>query len=268
MNRVVPLSLKQSVSLSVFSPLGLLSFRISHNMRVAILSDIHGNSIALDAVLEDIARQPAIDQIIVAGDICLNGPSPREALKTVQKLYCPVLQGNVDWEVVTQAPEKGSKKRTVVAWTREQIGQAGIDYLASLPFSHTLHSSQCGDLLVVHANPLNLEDHIAPDLSDNDLEQLLGSLDPTVSALAFGHLHIAYTRRWRHLLLVDVGSCGMPRDKDLRASYGVLSTGDTGWQAEIRRVEYDVRAVVKQIKTCGMPNAEKRIKVLTEASYS
>lgn len=236
-------------------------------MRVAILSDIHGNQLALDAVLEDIARQAAIDQIVVAGDICLNGPCPREALEAVQKLHCPVLQGNVDWEVVTQAPEKGSKKRSVVAWTREQIGQVGIDYLASLPFSHTVHSLECGDLLIVHANPLNLEEHIAPDLSDTDLEQLLGSLDPAVSALAFGHLHIAYTRRWRHLLLADVGSCGMPRDKDLRASYGILSTGDTGWQAEIRRVEYNVQAVVQQIKTYGMPTAEKRIKVLTEASY-
>ena len=236
-------------------------------MRVAILSDIHGNQLALDAVLEDIARQPAIDQIVVAGDICLNGPRPREALEMVQRLQCPVLQGNVDFEVVTQAPEKGSKKRSVVAWTREQIGQAGIDYLASLPFSHTVHSPECGNLLVVHANPLNLEEHIAPDLSDSDLEQLLGGLDSTVSALAFGHLHIAYTRYWRHFLLVDVGSCGMPRDKDLRASYGILSTTDTGWQAEIRRVEYDVQAVVQQIKTCGMPAAEKRIKVLTEASY-
>jgi predicted phosphodiesterase len=236
-------------------------------MRVAILSDIHGNQLALEAVLKDVANQPAIDQIVVAGDICLNGPCPREALETVQKLHCPVLQGNVDFEVVTQAPEKGSKKRSVVAWTREQIGQVGIDYLASLPFSHTIYSPECGGLLIVHANPLNLEEHIPPDLSDTDLEQLLAGLDPAVSALAFGHLHIAYTRRWRHLLLVDVGSCGMPRDKDLRASYAILSTGDTGWQAEIHRVEYDVKTVVKQIKSCGMPNAEKRIKVLTEASY-
>lgn len=236
-------------------------------MRVAIISDIHGNQIALDAVLEDIARQPAIDSIVVAGDICLNGPCPRQVLETVQGLHCPVLQGNVDMEVVTAAPEKGSKKRSVVAWTREQIGQSGIDYLASLPFSHTTFSPECGNLLIVHANPLNLEDHIPPDLSDRELEQLLGSLDPRVTALAFGHLHIAYIRRWGQLLLVDVGSCGMPRDKDLRASYAILTTSDFGWQAEIRRVEYNVQAVVKQIKTCGMPNAEKRARVLMEASY-
>src|SRR5690349_18393353 len=114
MNRVVPLSLKQCVSLSVCSPFGLLSFRISHNMRVAILSDIHGNSIALEAALECLARQEGIDQIIGAGYVCLLGHCPRATLKTVQKLHCPVLRGNVDWEVVTRAPEKGSKKRTVV----------------------------------------------------------------------------------------------------------------------------------------------------------
>src|SRR5437870_1837182 len=145
-------------------------------MRVAILSDIHGNQLALDAVLADIARQSTIDQIVVAGDICLNGPCPREALETVQQLHCPVLQGNVDLEVVTQAPEKGSKKRSVVGWTREQIGKAGIAYLASLPFSHTIHSLKCGNLQVVHANPLDLEEPIAPGLSDSDLEKLLVGL--------------------------------------------------------------------------------------------
>jgi len=80
-------------------------------------------------------------------------------------------------------------------------------------------------------------------------------------------LHIAYTRRWRHLFLVDVGSCGLPRDEDHRAAYGILSWQGNGWEAEIRRVPYDVQAVVKQIKTSGMPNVQKRIKTLLEARY-
>ena len=88
-----------------------------------------------------------------------------------------------------------------------------------------------------------------------------------MGALAFGHLHIAYTRRWRHLLLADVASCGLPRDEDLRAAYGILSWQQNQWEAEIRRVPYDVQAVVKQIKRSGMPNAEKRIKILLEARY-
>ncbi len=236
-------------------------------MRIAIIADIHGNQVALEAVLQDLDRQSVVDHLVGAGDLCLNGPCPQEVLETVHGLHCPVLQGNVDFEVVNMAPGKGEKKRNTTAWTREQIGKAGIDYLASLPYSHLIANSHGNDLLIVHANPLNLEDAIFPNASDSELERLLGGLDHNIGAMAFGHLHIAYTRRWRYLFLVDVGSCGLPRDEDLRASYAILNWQANSWMAEIRRVAYDVQAVVKQIKTCGMPNVEKRIKTLLEAKY-
>jgi putative phosphoesterase len=236
-------------------------------MRVAVISDIHGNQIALEAVLADLSRQPAVDHLVIAGDLCLNGPCPRQVLEILQQLACPVIQGNVDTEVVNEAPDKGAKKHTVVAWTREQIGQAGIDYLAALPFSHHIRNPAGSDLLVVHANPLNQEDAIFPNAPDSSLAHLLGGIEPGVGALAFGHLHIAYMRHWRHLLLVDVASCGLPRDEDLRATYGILSWQADTWEAEIRRVAYDVQAVVKQLKTSGIPKAEKRIKTLLEARY-
>lgn len=236
-------------------------------MRVAVISDIHGNQIALEAVLADLSQQSPVDHLVIAGDLCLNGPCPKQILDIVRKLDCPVIQGNVDAEVVNEAPDKGLKKRTTVAWTREQIGYDGIHYLANLPTSHLISNPAGSDLFVVHANPLNQEDAIFPNAPDSTLEHLLGGLPPNVGVLAFGHLHIAYTRQWRHLLLVDVASCGVPRDEDLRAAYGILSWHNTSWEAEIRRVTYDVPAVVKQIKSCGMPNPEKRIKILTEARY-
>ncbi len=65
-------------------------------MRVAVISDIHGNKIALDAVLQDLAQQGPIDQVVIAGDLCLNGPQPAEVLETLQALHYPVIQGNVD----------------------------------------------------------------------------------------------------------------------------------------------------------------------------
>ena len=74
-------------------------------MRIAIISDIHGNQLALEAVLQDLSHQPAVDHLVIAGDLCLNGPCPREVLDTVRKLERPVIQGNVDLEVVNEAPE-------------------------------------------------------------------------------------------------------------------------------------------------------------------
>ena len=237
-------------------------------MRIAIISDIHGNLVALETVLQDLKQQPQVDQIVIAGDLCLNGPRPRETLDVIQALNCPVIQGNVDVEVVTGAPESGAKKRDTVAWTREQIGAEGIDYLSALPLSHLVANPHGSDLLVVHANPLNLEDAIFPTSPDSKLEHLLGKLEPTIGALTFGHLHIAYTRLWRHLLLVDAGSCGLPRDDDQRAAYAILTCENNIWQAEHHRLEYDIKAVVKDLKTCGIPHAEKRIRILTAATYT
>ena len=237
-------------------------------MRTAIISDIHGNQVALEAVLQDLKQQSRIDQVIVAGDLCLNGPRPRETLHTIQALNCPVIQGNVDLQVVTGAPEAGLKKRDTIALTLEQIGVEGIDYLAALPFSHLVSTPYGSDLLVVHANPLNQEDAIFPTSPDSKLEHLLGKLEPTIGALAFGHLHIAYTRHWKHLLLVDAGSCGLPRDDNQRAAYAILTCENNIWHVEHRRVEYDIKAVAKDLKACGIPHAEKRIRILTAATYT
>lgn len=236
-------------------------------MRVAVISDIHGNQTALEATLADLALQAPVDQVVIAGDLCLNGPCPRQVIESVQKLNCPVIQGNVDLEVVNEAPEKGQHKRSTVGWTREQIGAEGIKYLANLPFSHLVKNPAGSDLLIVHANPLDLEVAILPNMPDDELERLLGGLDASIGALVFGHLHIAYTRRWRELLLADVASCGLPRDEDHRAAYGILSWEDGEWKAELRRVEYDVEAVVKQLKNSGIPHVDKRIKILSEAKY-
>lgn len=236
-------------------------------MRIAIISDIHGNQLAFEAVLHDLQQRPPVDQLIIGGDLCLNGPCPKQVLERVQSLDCLVIQGNTDMEIVTHALDKGEKKRNTVSWTREQIGAVGVDYLASLPFSHRIANPDGSDLFIVHANPLNLEDAIFPNASDSVLEHFLGGLDERIGALAFGHLHIAYTRQWRHLLLVDVGSCGIPRDEDHRAAYAILIWQGQQWQADILRVTYDVQTVVKQLKMCGMPNPEKRIKTLLEARY-
>lgn len=236
-------------------------------MRIAVIADIHGNQLALEAVLRDLKDQPRYDLLVIAGDLCLNGPRPREVLQIIRNLNCPVIQGNVDLEMVTGNLEKSAKKRADISWACEQVGQDGLDYLAQLPFSQRVVNPQGQDLLIVHANPRTQDDALLPNADDATLEHLLGGLDKQIGALAFGHLHIAYTRRWRGLLLADVASCGAPRDEDLRAAYGILTWRDSRWEAEIRRVPYDVQAIVKQIKTSGMPRPEKRIKVLLEARY-
>src|SRR5712692_476272 len=83
-------------------------------------------------------------------------------------------------EIVTQARDKGEKKLTTVGFMRELIGSGGIDYLASLPFSHHIPNPRGSDLLIVHANPLNLEDAIFPNASDSELERFTSELDSRI----------------------------------------------------------------------------------------
>ncbi len=246
-------------------------------MRLAIMSDVHGNLTALEAVLADIAGQGPFDALGVAGDLCEWGPRPREALTRVRELGCPVVQGNTDRNVITtdeaqlRAIGKSAHSIEGLAWTRAQLGAAGAEYLAALPFAHTYPGPRGrGDLdaLMVHANPRDMDTRLDPDAPPDDVETLLAGA--TAAVVAFGHLHTPYVRRVAGRLLVDVSSVGYPRDGDRRAAYAILECddgGDTGWRATIRRVPYDLAATAAAFRASGMPRAGKRIKRLYRASY-
>ncbi|MGN6361953.1 MAG: metallophosphoesterase family protein [Thermomicrobiales bacterium] len=204
-------------------------------MQVAILSDIHGNPLALEAVLADLAARGGADLLAIAGDLCLDGPQPREVVERVLALGCPVVQGNTDRDLAaTPAPDEGAG--ALLAWTRAALGEEYLAYLRDLPFAHEIAAPDGSRLLIVHANPRNLDEHLRPYASEPELLSLLGDLAPEITTIAFGHLHIPYTRRVGRFLLADIASVGLPKDGDRRAGYGLLTWTDAGWKVEQRRV--------------------------------
>lgn len=235
-------------------------------MRVAVISDIHGFILALDSVLEDVDRFGPFDHIVVAGDLCEGGPAPTEVLKRLHRAALPCVMGNTDRDIAA-----GTRSSPVAAWTRERIGDAGVRFLAELPFAHRIKPeadlTEDDDLLVVHANPRDLDRHIEPDVSDRAVRDLLG--ETRAGAIAFGHLHVPYIRHIDQKTLVDVSSVGNPKDGDLRSAWGDLTWNDerSAWEAQIRRVDYPIDDTIEQIQTCGMPRPEKLIKSLLRASY-
>ena len=238
-------------------------------MRVAVMADIHGFSLALTAVLADLATQGAIDETIVAGDLCEVGPAPAEVLGILRDRDFTVLQGNTDRDLVEAATEGWGGRG--LRYTLAAIGDDGIAYLAELPFARRITPpggrSPDDDLLAVHANPFDLERQLHPELSDRELSEILG--DTRASVVAFGHVHIAYPRQLAPILLADVSAVGNPKDRDLRCKYGILTWDEAAgrWQVDIRRVSYPLAETAAQIRASGLPNPEKTLQKLQQASY-
>jgi len=238
-------------------------------MRIAVMSDVHGFSLALRTVLADVAAMAArapIAEIVVAGDLCEVGPDPAGVLDLLRAGSATVLLGNTDRDLVEAARPGGASPG--LAYALGEIGAGGVAYLASLPFCRRITPpggrSPDDDLLVVHANPHNLEDRIDPAASDRALREVLG--DTRAAAIAFGHLHIAYTRRLDDTLLVDVSAVGNPKDGDLRAKWSLL-TWDGGWAVEQRALPYPLAETAAQIRASGLPDREKTLRKLEKALY-
>ena len=225
-------------------------------VRIAVISDIHGYSIALDRVLQDIDRC-GVDQIIVAGDLVESGPDPAGVLERITSRNLIAVHGNRD-------------SKTAI-WTEDQIGVEGKEFLAHLPFSYrvspenAVHPEQ--DLLIVHANPFDFDHAIDPEADEAALDTLIG--DTRAAVVAFGHIHISYIRRYGSMILADVSAVGNPKDGDLRSRWGLFTweSLSQSWTAEIRYVDYPIDETEAQIKASGMPKPQKRIRKLMKASY-
>jgi predicted phosphodiesterase len=238
-------------------------------MRIAVMSDIHGFSLALDTVLNDLDATGPYDEIVVAGDLCAVGPDPHGVLATLRSGPFTVLQGNTDFDAAEEA--RFGSNDSELRYVQQQVRQEGIDYLAGLPFSRRVTppggTSPDDDLLIVHANPNNLLDKLDPTASDRELLDVIG--DVQFRALAFGHIHICYIRELGDRLLVDVSAVGNSKDGDLRCKYGVLTWNENArhWDAEIRKLDYPLAETEDQILSSDLPDPNKVLRKLLKASY-
>lgn len=232
--------------------------------RLAILSDIHGNLVGLDACLSDLVAQGGADAIVAAGDLCLDGPRPKKVLQRLEEVGAKCVRGNTD-RYLSEDPDRfGTTQSAQLAWTRKQLGEKWLGWLRELPFSMRI-GEKANELLVVHANPSNDEEHLWPDADDATLVRLIG--DESAASIAFGHLHLPYVRHWRSKLLVDVASAGLPKDGDARACYALFTEREGGWEVKHRRVPFDVKKVATQLADCGIPDSAELVATLRRHRY-
>jgi predicted phosphodiesterase len=225
------------------------------------MSDIHGNLPALEAVAEAL---PEHDAVYVAGDLCLEGPKPAEVVDFIRERGWLAVMGNTDRDIVEVTGED-SERVDRVQWTREQLGEERLRWLADLPFGRTVSVEGKEAILVVHANPLDMETQLRPGMSQKKLKPFLEPVSAGI--LAFGHIHLPYLRTVNGILLADVSSVGHPKDLDRRAAFTVIRLEGERRSAEQTRVPYDMDRTAALLRQSGMPGAEEEIADLFRASY-
>ncbi|MFC5464954.1 metallophosphoesterase family protein [Lederbergia graminis] len=237
-------------------------------MRLAFISDIHGNAVALDAVLKDIETRN-VDKVFVLGDICYRGPEPKRALQLVQSLNCEVIKGNADeWvvrgvkagEVPDQAFDMMTQERE---WIYAQLDSEDIEYLQQLPTN--INFSHNGmNIHAFHATPSSLFDIVLPSETDATIEEKLLVEGTDISIYA--HIHKPYIRYIKGKCVMNIGSVGLPFDGTRKSSYAIVDVEESSFQTSIVRVDYDVERVIQQYQEVNYPNAQLMAKVLENAS--
>jgi predicted phosphodiesterase len=222
-------------------------------MRLAVISDVHNNLAALEAVLADL-RFVSPDTVVVAGDFLNRGPQPREVLQLVRSLNWPLLRGNHEDYVLAQCcnfSDDNPLSNPIwqpARWTAQQIGKRADD-IAALPIATTVAGPQDSPVLVAHGRPDVNNDGVFGRTTDDEVRYMLGPQPPELFICA--HTHVPLVRHVDNTLVMNVGAVGLPFNGDPRAQYGIATWRNAEWHAELRAVEYSRQPTLDAFATNG-----------------
>jgi predicted phosphodiesterase len=237
-------------------------------MRYALISDIHANLPALEAVLADIDGRREVDAVYHLGDLVGYAPWPDEVVQLLRERAIPGVAGNYDSTTAAdyrhcgcryEDPRQEELSHISYAWTRAHVSPVTKRYLASLPFRidvRPLGGHVAGPRLVLlHGNPvLNTvywtEDR--PDRFGLQMAESVGAKEADV--IAFGHTHKPWHREIGGIHFVNTGSVGRPRDGDPRAGYALVTLDGATVAVEMVRVPYDVERAATAIHGSELPD--------------
>lgn len=234
-------------------------------MRIAVLSDIHANLAAFEAVLRDLAQRN-VEGTLHLGDLVGYGPQPDEVVERVRSEAISGVVGNYDLAVCHPDPEEGQARylkpalsevgRQTYLWTRKRVTEETRTFLEGLPAQIRVEDGDAV-FLFTHASPEQPNEYLLPETPEERLRELFEGTGARV--LVVGHTHLPQAREVPTAsgagLLLNPGSVGKPKDADPRASYLILDT-EHGLTAEHVRVEFDVESVVTQSVQFGLPPEE------------
>jgi len=246
--------------------------------RIVVLSDIHGNLPALEAVLDDVRAQGTPDAYWVLGDLLLYLPWSKEVVDRLRALpHVSFVRGNIDRYVATgyrppipvqspriwaRMPDLLDVRENRFRWTVERLAYDDWTFLRDLPTQFEVDLPGFGRVLAVHAVPGDDEIHLGPEMPGDQVRHHLRGI--AVRLLLYGHIHISVDRTLdgNGLRLINPGSVGLPYDGDPRAAYVVLDVHNGSCIATVRRVSYDVPGVARELEQLDWAGRQHLIQIL------
>jgi putative phosphoesterase len=242
-------------------------------MRIAVISDMHGNDLAFAAVEADLKKQK-IDQLVCLGDAVQGGPQPAEVVQRLRKLNCPVVMGNADaWLISGEEtadegipPERLRKMGEIRLWSLSKLTEDDIEFISRFQPTVTIKLEEGPDLLCFHGSPASFDDIILPAAPEEEFQKFLSSY--TGKILTGGHTHAQQIRRLGDLFFFNPGSVGFAYSHnqpnadfhaDPWAEYAILTAENGQVSLEFRRVPFDARELVRIHRESGRPFAEDAI---------
>jgi len=240
-------------------------------MRVAILSDIHGNDVAFEAVMADLEAHP-VDQLVCLGDCVQGGPQPAEVVSRLRAIRCPTVMGNADAWLLTGVETGGEvtdpvRRRTlddVRRWSLERLDARDRETISRFQPTIDVDLGQGRSLLCFHGSPESFDDIILPLTPEEELRRMLAKWAGRF--LAGGHTHIQHVRHIDRTFYFNPGSVGVAYRHgqsepklDPWAEYAVLRSEGQALALEFRRVPFDVRRLTEVYRSSGRPHADAAI---------
>lgn len=242
-------------------------------MRIAVISDMHGNDLAFEMVEADIKNQK-VDRIVCLGDAVQGGPQPAEVVQRLRRLNCPVVIGNADaWLVSGEEtaddgipPERLKKMGEIRLWSLSQLTGEDIDFISNFQPTVPIKLEDRLDLLCFHGSPASFDDIILPAAPEEEFQKFLGPY--TGQILTGGHTHAQQIRRIGDLFFFNPGSIGFAFSQyqpdgqfhaDPWAEYAILTARNGEVSVEFRRIPFDAEDLIRIYRNSGRPFVEDAI---------
>ena len=236
-------------------------------MKYALISDVHANLPALEAVLLDIANRPDVGATYHLGDLIGYSTKPTEVVERITTAAIAGVAGNYDSTVATdyahcgcrsESPQQEELAHISYEWTRANTSSAAKWVLRGLPFRidlRPLGGHTAGPTVtLIHGNHVLNTVYTTVDRPDSVLEKMAAAVGAKAGdVIAFGHTHIPWQREVAGVHFVNTGSVGRPKDGDWRAGYVILDVGEGAPRAEFIRVQYDIDATIAGVTAAGLP---------------